>query len=207
MDFRLVRLSCSLIGHFLIGYKSPMHYSKIKNHLKPYAIVVRRKTTINHAFASAVAPNDEYVPELVKSAMRDLGQNPENLRCVYCDEPAETWDHVFATVKDKKFSGYGHRLGNLLPCCKPCNSAKGNKNWRAFIEGRCKVGKQERIAAIDVYLAKYLIQEIALEKSPEHVRLEEIKTQVLNLLAEADGIAKKIRDRNRTPEARKVGVD
>ena len=182
-----------------------MHCSKIKNHLKTYAIVARRKTTINHAFASAVAPNDEYVPELVKSAMRDLGQNPESLRCVYCDEPAETWDHVFATVKDTKFSGYGHRLGNLLPCCKPCNSAKGNKNWRAFVEGKGNVGEQERIAAIDVYLAKYLIQEIALENSPEHVRLEEIKTQVLSLLAEADGIAKKIRDRNRTPEARKVG--
>lgn len=184
-----------------------MHYSKIKNHLKPYAIVARRKTTINHAFASAVAPNDEYIPELVKSAMRDLGQDPESLCCVYCDEPAETWDHVFAIVKDAKFSGYGHCLGNLLPCCKPCNSAKGNKNWRTFIEGRGKAGMQERIAAIDVYLAKYLIQEIALEKSLEHVRLEEIKGEVLKLLAEADGIAKQIRDRNRFPRREKRGAD
>lgn len=66
---------------------------------------------------------------------------------------------------------------------------------------------QERIAAIDVYLAKYLIQEIALEKSLEHVRLEEIKGEVLKLLAEADGIAKQIRDRNRFPRREKRGAD
>lgn len=183
-----------------------MHYSKIRNHLKPYAIVARRRTTINHVFASAVAPSDEYVPEVVESATRDLGQDPENLRCAYCDEPAKTWDHVFATVKDTRFSGYGHRLGNLLPCCKPCNSAKGDKNWRAFVEGGSKKGKQARIAAIDAYLTKHPIQEVALEVSSEHVRLEENKTQVLKLLAEADDIAKKIRDENLVLEARKGGA-
>ena len=111
-----------------------MHYSTIRSHLKPYVIVARRRTTINHAFAAAIAPSDEYVADTVREAMQALGQDSERLLCVYCSAPAQTWDHVFATVKNSNFSGHGHRLGNLLPCCKPCNSAKGNKNWRLFIE-------------------------------------------------------------------------
>jgi len=108
----------------------------MRSHLKPYVIVARRKTTINHAFAAAIAPSDEYTDESVREAIVFLGQDPDQpLRCAYCGDSAKTWDHVFATVKDSHFSGYGHRLGNLLPCCKPCNSAKGNKNWRSYLEG------------------------------------------------------------------------
>ena len=111
-----------------------MRYTTIQNHLKPYSIIGRRRTTINHAFASAVATSDFFDPDRVAAAIRDLGQDPDNhLVCVYCGDLAETWDHVFATVKNSIFSGHGHRLGNRLPCCKPCNSAKGNKHWQTYL--------------------------------------------------------------------------
>lgn len=101
-----------------------MRYPTVRNHLKPYVMVSRRKTTINHAFAAAIAPSDDYDVQRVRQALALLGQDPDqDLRCAYCGATAQTWDHVFATVKDSRFSGYGHRLGNLLPCCKFCNSA------------------------------------------------------------------------------------
>ncbi|MBI3283263.1 MAG: hypothetical protein HYZ65_00215 [Burkholderiales bacterium] len=70
-----------------------MRYSDIKRHLKPYGIVARRKTTINHAFAAAVAPCDEFDDQRIQKAIGLLGQDSgSDLICVYCNEPAETWD-------------------------------------------------------------------------------------------------------------------
>lgn len=172
-----------------------MHYTSVRSHLKPYVIVARRKTTINHAFAAAIAPSDEYIDERVREAVIALGQDPEQpLRCAYCDAPAKTWDHVFATVKDSHFSGHGHRLGNLLPCCKPCNSAKGNKNWRQYLEGLGLSDQVERSARIEAYLSKYSVTDVLPKESPEYLRLLTIKKEVLALLAEADQLAKVIRE-------------
>ena len=171
-----------------------MHYSSVRSHLRPYVIVTRRKTTINHAFAAAVAPSDKYSAEAVREAMVALGQDPENLLCAYCDASAQTWDHVFATVKDSGFSGHGHRLGNLLPCCKPCNSAKGNKDWRRFLAQLSAPDQSERAARIESYLSKYALADQLPQHSLEYQRLIEIKAQVLELLAEADQLAKAIRE-------------
>lgn len=172
-----------------------MLYTSIRSHLKPYIIVKRRKTTINHAFAAAIAPSDEYIDERVREAILILGQDPEQpLLCAYCDALAKTWDHVFATVKDSHFSGHGHRLGNLLPCCKPCNSAKGNKSWRHYLEGLNRSDQAERSARIEAYLSKYSTIDVLPKESPEYLRLLEIKKEVLALLAEADQLAKVVRE-------------
>src|SRR5262249_13804437 len=56
-------------GPGIMSTKSPVQRKRegivkladIKPHLRPYSIVQRRRTTINHAFASALAPCDEYV--------------------------------------------------------------------------------------------------------------------------------------------------
>jgi hypothetical protein len=42
-----------------------MKKQSIKFHLSPYPIYQKRKATINHAFASAIAPVDEYVEAIV----------------------------------------------------------------------------------------------------------------------------------------------
>lgn len=172
-----------------------MNYSSIRTHLKPYVIVARRKTTINHAFAAAIAPSDEYSEEYIREAMSALGQDPDQeLLCAYCGAPAQSWDHVFATVKNSNFSGHGHRLGNLLPCCKPCNSAKGNKDWLVYLAKLNQPNQPERISLISAYLAKYSVSDQIPKQSPEYQRLTEIKSQVLALLEEADSVAKIIRD-------------
>lgn len=175
-----------------------MRYVTVRNHLKPYVIVSRRKTTINHAFAAAVAPSDAYDEQRVREAVAILNQDPDqDLLCAYCGAPAQTWDHVFATVKDSRFSGHGHRLGNLLPCCKPCNSAKGNKDWCRFLVelGLPASTYQAAEQRIGTYLSSLSVQDSVPEHSPEYERLLQGRTEVLVLLAEANELAKLIRER------------
>lgn len=173
-----------------------MHYSSIRIHLRPYIIVSRRKTTINHAFAAAIAPNDKYDAERVRDAILILGQDPEkDLICAYCGTAAKTWDHIFATVRNSNFSGYGHRLGNLLPCCKQCNSAKGNKDWRSFISTLSLPDQSLQVARINSHIDKYNVKDSPTRNSPEYTRFLEIREQILSLLGEADELAKIIREK------------
>jgi hypothetical protein len=67
----------------------------IRSHLAPYSIFSKRKTTVAHAFASALAPSDEYAKEKIDAALYALGQkNLKELSCVYCERLAQTWDHL-----------------------------------------------------------------------------------------------------------------
>lgn len=175
-----------------------MRFTDVRRYLKPYSIVGRRSTTINHAFAASIAPSDTFDTETVRAAVVTLGQNPDaDLACFYCGSEAETWDHVHATVKDKKFSGHGHRLGNLLPCCKPCNSKKGNKDWRVFLAGlrSSDEERRKRVRLIDGYLKKYGGKDSIPEHLAEYRELQEIRRQVLELFTKADKLATIVRSK------------
>lgn len=52
-------------------------------------------------------------------------------RCVYCgaDDNELVMDHA---IPINRTSLGEHRLGNLVPACHPCNSAKGKKDFRDF---------------------------------------------------------------------------
>lgn len=159
-------------------------------------MLARRRTTINHMFAAAVAPHDTYDEERVREAVALLGNDPDSdLFCAYCGDAAETWDHVFATVKDSRFSGHGHRLGNLLPCCKPCNSRKGNKPWQAHLAALNldEPDRARRSALIDRYLRAFGRVDDEFRQTPDQRRLDAIRAQILILVAEADEVAARIR--------------
>ena len=173
-----------------------MDCKSISYYLRPYKMLAHRRTTINHAFAAAVAPHDSFDESAVRTAMSELGQDPDKpLRCAYCGVPAETWDHIRGTVRASHFSGAGHRLGNLLPCCKPCNSRKGNRDWQAFINalGLAPELVQARTAAIGAHLERYAVDDSAISATPEHEELQRIRKQVLKLLAQGDELAATIR--------------
>jgi hypothetical protein len=69
-----------------------MRYEHIRNCLKPYSIVNRRTTTINHAFAASIAPFDIYDEGKVIEALKILGQDTgTDLLCAYCGTEADTW--------------------------------------------------------------------------------------------------------------------
>lgn len=180
-----------------------MKKDTILRHMRHYSIYNRRRTTINHAFASAIAYIGEYDETNMSEALKILGQDPDSdLTCVYCDDKlAETWDHIFALVKNNEYSGYGHTIGNLLPCCKECNSKKGNKNWLQFISENYSDNehRQFKINQINNYINSYLdifptlddMKKICPSKVKEY---NEIKEQILSLMKKADAIADKIRN-------------
>lgn len=173
-----------------------MRLKSIASHLRPYRMLARRRTTINHMFAAAVAPHDLFDEARVRDAVALLGNDPDSdLVCAYCGEPAETWDHVFATVKDSRFSGHGHRLGNLLPCCKPCNSRKGNKSWQAHLAALSlsEAEHARREALIDRYIGTYGRLDNEVAQATDHQQLDAIRKQILVLVAEGDEVAARIR--------------
>ena len=177
-----------------------MRYQDIKRHLKPYVMTANRTTTINHAFAASIAPSDIYNELTVREGLKILGQDPDDdLLCAYCGTQAETWDHVHATVKNKEFSGRAHRLGNLLPCCKPCNSKKGNRDWRVFLQ-RLDISddlRRTRERCVDAYLAKYAVVDVIPKELPEYQELQEVRHKVLELFKKADKLADIIRGKSK----------
>ncbi|NIY77926.1 HNH endonuclease [Celeribacter sp. HF31] len=172
----------------------------IKKYLKSSRIM-GRKSTFSNAFASALAPFDEYSESTVNSSITDLGQNPEDeLTCVYCDAPAATWDHVFNRVIAGEFSGYGHRIRNLVPSCRTCNERKGKKNWRDFIIHEGRPNLENRIARMEKFLSAdearpTTMDDIRNAAQPELDRFLEIRSEVFRLLEEADAVAKSIRQK------------
>ena len=59
----------------------------ICSHLKPYSINSKRRTTVAHAFASALAPCDVYDRAKVEAALIALGQKDlSNCRACTADD-------------------------------------------------------------------------------------------------------------------------
>jgi hypothetical protein len=172
----------------------------IKRHLKTYSVYNKRRTTINHAFASAIAPSDDFNEEKMNEALKFLGQNPnEDLKCVFCNDEAETWDHLVGLVKDGELRGFGHQIGNLVPCCKKCNSKKGSKEFDKFISEYNKIylDKNELIELLTQYqkkFAKEINLDILKEKTPiDYVAFLKVKEEIFNLMEKADVLAERLR--------------
>ena len=177
-----------------------MRIESIRSHLVGFSIVGKRRTTIAHAFASALAPVDGYKLDRVVEALAVLGQATDDIRCVYCNQPAETWDHLVGLVSAGRFSGYGHVLGNLVPCCKACNSAKGNKDWQSYL--RITIPDESafnlQVSRITLYQRTYGAPGISYESIskafPEQItQFERIQLEILDLMRQADILAEEIR--------------
>ena len=69
-------------------------------------------------------------------------------RCAYCGQDGELlMDHV---VPINKQSLGEHRLGNLVPSCKPCNANKGDKDFRTFLSNH-----PDRVAQIEAHMERH----------------------------------------------------
>ncbi|MCJ2127593.1 HNH endonuclease [Methylobacterium sp. E-045] len=175
-----------------------MRIEGIKKHLKGQTIM-GRKSTFSAAFASALAPFDTYVREEVAAGLRDLGQDPDGeLECVYCGGAAATWDHVFSRVVKGEFSGYGHQVRNLVPCCRTCNEKKGKRPWRDLLQAVASDEAPVRAERIELFLKNSLsvplTQEAMQAIAPEDfARFIKIRTEIFDLMLEADGLAVSIR--------------
>ena len=177
-----------------------VRYPSLKRSLSAPRISGRR-TTIANAFAAAIAATDIYDDALARSAMEQLGQPVDGiLRCIYCDGVATTWDHLIPVVKAGETSGPGHRLGNLVPCCSPCNSRKGGRDWTVFLEQtitdearrsdlRTRIERHRELCVVDAH---------AVDVEAELRRLHRIRELIFRLMKHADHVAAVIRDKRST---------
>lgn len=172
----------------------------IRSHLAPYSILAKRKTTVAHAFASALAPSDEYDKEFVETALDALGQeNMKQLSCVYCGRLAQTWDHLENLVKGGKLNGYGHQIGNLVPCCRDCNSQKGGKPFREFVNSLVELSanaKADLILRLEAHLllAKPIDRSsLSIEQKAAFDNFLRVQSDILKLMEEADKYANFLR--------------
>ncbi|GAA6190905.1 HNH endonuclease [Phaeobacter sp. NW0010-22] len=176
-----------------------MKTSSIKKYLKPNTIQ-SRKSTFSNAFASALAPHDKYSEAEVARAISDLDQDPtQDLDCVYCGKAAATWDHVFNRVVNGEFSGHGHRIRNLVPCCRTCNERKGKKHWRAFLQTLNAEDKDQRVCRMERFLHANPVPddyEVIQSNAPEELgKFLQVRDQIFSLMVEADQLAKAIREK------------
>ena len=175
-----------------------MKRKSISKYLRPQRLSNRR-STFSNAFASALAHFDRFDDTEVVAALADLGQDPNaDLECVYCGLAAATWDHVFPRVIAGEFSGHGHAIRNLVPCCRRCNEMKGKMDWRKWIEQIAPPDMAERIVRIERFLGAGTGSETVLDMTrtaaPEQLaRYLAIRDQIFVLLKEADDLADTIR--------------
>jgi hypothetical protein len=168
---------------------------RLRGLLRPLKITAT-KGTIKSKFAAAIAPYDEYDEAEARKLLQQLGQDPDALTCVYCDASADTWDHVVGTVSSAEFSGTGHRLRNLVPCCSPCNTSKRGEDWRNHLDGlrqpaSIRNKRAKRIAAHIEGCKKDSNR--AWRNFPEYKQLQETRDKILKLMEEGDRLAETIR--------------
>lgn len=168
-----------------------------KNKMKKIK-VAGRGSTMNHAFASALALYDEFDEERINRALDLLGQSrSDDLRCAFCRErKAEDVDHLKGLVKNTKYTGNGHVIGNLIPSCKRCNGDKRQRPWREWVETLDPPIPQEWIDQIADYaaLAPPPVSEDDLkELYPDLMEAyERLRNICKDTMKAADSIAKEI---------------
>jgi hypothetical protein len=175
-----------------------MKAATAKKYLKPHKIM-SRWTTFNGSMQAALAVPEVYDAKRHADALALLGQNVEDdLRCVYCEAQAATWDHLENNVKAGRFSGFGHRIYNLVPACRTCNEKKGSKPWQAFLEERNAADKAARAVALKRFSARNAKESFGwgqIERElPELAReYDRLRDEIQEKLRAADAVALKIR--------------
>ncbi len=85
-----------------------------------------------------------------------------------------------------------------MPSCKSCNSQKGNRHWREWLESsRATSGRISAIAQyIEIYGALTMSEGEMRRLAPEPFRrLDRLKEEILDRMREADDVAAQIRER------------
>lgn len=190
MSARMHRTQCERPGS--------MRLSSIKTYLRKQRILAR-KSTFSAAFASALAPYDTFDTEAVAAAIRDLGQDPSSdLECVYCGTAAATWDHVNRRVVAGEYSGFGHRVRNLVPCCRTCNERKSSKTWDEWLSLLSPPDIEQRRRNMERFLSRpsatpFTIEDMRRSEPEAMAEFLEIRQEVFRLLKRADELADVLR--------------
>jgi len=154
-----------------------------------------RGSTINHAFASALATADMYDKDRLVEALAKLGQSVDDpLRCVYCAAEGTSIDHLHALVENSSYTGHGHVIGNLVPCCSRCNQRKGKAPWRDWANAAgTPLDQIQRIADYESLAPPTVSQEDLLLLYPDLMAAyERLRVLTRDMLKTADHLAREI---------------
>jgi hypothetical protein len=118
-----------------------------------------RKTSITNAFVSAIVPVVRPTESNILDSLRILGMTVESVECIYCGDKCNAWDHLRPIVLGRRPTGFISEIANLVPACQPCNSSKGNANWKEWMLGSAPQSPtsrgvamlEERVARLEVY--------------------------------------------------------
>lgn len=97
-----------------------------------------RTSSITNTFYASILPFNKFTDEDVNSRLVTLGYSNveienENICCIYCGAEANTWDHLYPLIKNRKATGYYHDISNMVPSCNTCNSSKGSKDYKEWL--------------------------------------------------------------------------
>lgn len=106
-----------------------------------------RKTSITNAFVSAIVPVVRPTDEEILEALKILGMTVDSVECIYCGDKCNAWDHLRPIVVGRRPTGYISEIANLVPACQPCNSSKGNSNWKEWMLGEAPQSPRSRLVA------------------------------------------------------------
>ena len=106
-----------------------------------------RKTSITNAFVSAIVPVVRPTDEEILEALKILGMTVDSVECIYCGDKCNAWDHLRPIVVGRRPTGYVSEIANLVPACQPCNSSKGNSNWKEWMLGEAPQSPRSRLVA------------------------------------------------------------
>ena len=121
--------------------------------------ITGRTSTITNAFVASITPRIEPNETEIKSCLRVLGLNVDDLRCAYCGDKATEWDHLHPLASNKKPSGYISQIGNLVPACGKCNQSKGNKSWKDWIKSNVNGSPKSRGKDKDLHMRIQRLEE------------------------------------------------
>src|SRR5665213_230085 len=152
---------------------SPLSKEQIRRLRKVFRMpavqsMASRKTSITNAFVSSIIPVIRPTPDDIADALSVLGMTTETVLCVYCGDKCNAWDHLRPLVVGRRPTGYISEIANLVPACQPCNSSKGNANWREWMAGVAPQCPKSR-GVIDVGARVARLEGFERWRQPTHV--------------------------------------
>jgi hypothetical protein len=132
-----------------------------------------RKTSITNAFVSAIVPVVPPTDDEILGALTVLGLTPDTVQCIYCGDKCNAWDHLRPIVVERRPTGHISEIANLVPCCQPCNSSKGNSHWRDWMLGKAGQSPATR-GVTDVMERIARLEAFERWRSPTRVEFERI---------------------------------
>jgi 5-methylcytosine-specific restriction endonuclease McrA len=153
--------------------RMPSIFDKKKNEdtIKPKGLVISRMSTLNYEIKKTL---NAKVPQLTYKQC-NFTDNINNMfsttQCVYCANKGKlNSDHFHSVIsKDINLRNTYNNLSELkVPCCTDCNSSKGNKHWKEFIQTKKHLdGFNQRIEILEKLDFAILQQKIEYTIHPD----------------------------------------